>query len=154
MRFHSISSDDTPMSKEFSFDVRVGFGDCDPAGIVYFPNFYRWMDMATHAMWQSAGWPADRIEREMNLWAWPLVDCGATFKSPATFNQIITIKSRISSWANKTFRVEQKVYRIELDGTETFLLEAFEVRFLGEKIPGSFKLKAAVIPEVLKAAFA
>jgi hypothetical protein len=34
------------------------------------------------------------------------------------------------------------------------LLEAFEVRFLGEKIPGSFKLKAAVIPEVLKAAFA
>ena len=109
--------------------------------------------MATHAMWQSAGWPADRIERELGLWAWPLVECGATFKSPATYNQIITVKSSIGSWANKTFRVDQKVYRTEEDGTDTLLLEAFEVRFLGAKLPGSFKLKAAPIPEELKLAF-
>lgn len=141
------------MSKKFTFQTRIGFGDCDPAGIVYFPNFYRWMDMATHAMWQTAGWPAERIERELNLWAWPLIECGATFKSPATYNQIITIHSTIGSWANKTFRVDQQVFRTEDDGTDTFLLEAFEVRFLGAKIPGSFKLKAAIIPEQLKRAF-
>jgi 4-hydroxybenzoyl-CoA thioesterase len=141
------------MSKEFSFDVRIGFGDCDPAGIVYFPNFYRWMDMAVHEMWERAGWPAERIQQELNLWAWPLIDSGATFRSPSTFNQIITIKSTIVSWSNKTFRTEQKVVRREKDSTETFLLEGFTVRFLGEKLPDSFKLKAAVIPDNLKAIF-
>jgi YbgC/YbaW family acyl-CoA thioester hydrolase len=141
------------MSKEFSFDVRIGFGDCDPAGIVYFPNFYRWMDMAVHQMWEQVGWPAERIQNEMNLWAWPLIDSGATFRSPSTFNQIITIKSTVGSWTTKTFRTEHKVVRKEKDGTETFLLEGFSVRFIGEKLPGSFKLKAAVIPEELKAIF-
>jgi YbgC/YbaW family acyl-CoA thioester hydrolase len=141
------------MSKEFSFDVRIGFGDCDPAGIVYFPNFYRWMDMAVHQMWEQAGWPAERIQNEMNLWAWPLIDSGATFRSPSTFNQIITIKSTVGSWSTKTFRTEHKVIRKEKDGTETFLLEGFSVRFIGEKLPGSFKLKAAVIPDELKVIF-
>jgi YbgC/YbaW family acyl-CoA thioester hydrolase len=141
------------MSKEFSFDVRIGFGDCDPAGIVYFPNFYRWMDMAVHEMWEQVGWPAERIQNEMNLWAWPLIDSGATFRSPSTFNQIITIKSTVGSWTTKTFRTEHKVIRKEKDGTETFLLEGYSVRFIGEKLPGSFKLKAAVIPEELKAIF-
>ena len=27
------------MSKETVYDVKVMFGDCDPAGIVFFPNF-------------------------------------------------------------------------------------------------------------------
>jgi 4-hydroxybenzoyl-CoA thioesterase len=141
------------MSKEYSFDVRIGFGDCDPAGIVYFPNFYRWMDMAVHEMWERAGWPAERIQKELNLWAWPLIDSGATFRSPSTFNQIISIKSTIVSWTSKTFRTEHKVVRKEPDGTETFLLEGFTVRFLGEKLPDSFKLKAAIIPDHLKAIF-
>lgn len=30
--------------------VLVGFGDCDPAGIVYYPNFFRWFDEATQAL--------------------------------------------------------------------------------------------------------
>jgi 4-hydroxybenzoyl-CoA thioesterase len=149
----SASNLSNPAIKEFSFDVRIGFGDCDPAGIVYFPNFYRWTDMATHALWQSIGWPADRIEKEMNLLAWPLIECGAKFRSPATYNQILTIKSQVVEWAAKTFRLEHKVYRTEADGSVTFLLEIFEVRFMGQRLPGSYKLKAALIPEVLKAAF-
>ena len=28
-----------PMSKLITYDVDVLFGDCDPAGIVFFPNF-------------------------------------------------------------------------------------------------------------------
>jgi len=26
---------------------RIEFGDCDPAGIVFYPNFQRWMDAAS-----------------------------------------------------------------------------------------------------------
>ena len=29
------------------YRVSIEFGDCDPAGIVFFPNFSRWMDAAS-----------------------------------------------------------------------------------------------------------
>ena len=32
------------MSKTHIHRVDVHFGDCDPAGIVFFPNYSRWMD--------------------------------------------------------------------------------------------------------------
>ena len=35
------------MNPEVTYTVRVEFGDCDPAGIVWFPNFFRWIDAAS-----------------------------------------------------------------------------------------------------------
>lgn len=35
------------MAKEIIYTARVEFGDCDPAGIVWFPNFFRWIDAAS-----------------------------------------------------------------------------------------------------------
>ncbi|MEY2660956.1 MAG: hypothetical protein RLZZ123_2128, partial [Pseudomonadota bacterium] len=29
------------------YEVDVLFGDCDPAGIVFFPNFSKWMDASS-----------------------------------------------------------------------------------------------------------
>ena len=37
--------------------VEVHFGDCDPAGIVFFPNFSRWMDEASLAFFRAQGVP-------------------------------------------------------------------------------------------------
>ena len=34
----------------YSMDVLVSFGDCDPAGIVYYPNFFTWVDRCFHTM--------------------------------------------------------------------------------------------------------
>ena len=42
------------MPKTTLFTVDVHFGDCDPAGIVFFPNFSRWMDAAS----LPSSWPA------------------------------------------------------------------------------------------------
>jgi 4-hydroxybenzoyl-CoA thioesterase len=35
------------MTKTVVHQVRVEFGDCDPARIVWFPNFFRWIDAAS-----------------------------------------------------------------------------------------------------------
>ena len=34
--------------------VEIQFGDCDPAGIVYYPNYFRFFDNATAAMLSAA----------------------------------------------------------------------------------------------------
>jgi 4-hydroxybenzoyl-CoA thioesterase len=31
-------------------EVAVEWGDCDPAGIVYYPAYFRWCDQATYRL--------------------------------------------------------------------------------------------------------
>ena len=45
------------MPRTTLFTVDVHFGDCDPAGIVFFPNFSRWMDSASLAFFMACGVP-------------------------------------------------------------------------------------------------
>ena len=45
------------MSRQNVYAVNVQFGDCDPAGIVFFPNFSRWMDEASLAFFMACGVP-------------------------------------------------------------------------------------------------
>jgi hypothetical protein len=37
--------------------IVVEFGDCDPAGIVYNPQYLRWFDACTSALFANAGVP-------------------------------------------------------------------------------------------------
>ena len=45
------------MSKVVVYEVDVMFGDCDPAGIVFFPNFSKWMDTASLNVVMACGVP-------------------------------------------------------------------------------------------------
>ena len=45
--------------------IRVEFGDCDPAQIVFFANYFRWFDQCTTALFRAAGLPLrDRMEKK------------------------------------------------------------------------------------------
>lgn len=59
----------------------VEWGDCDAAGIVFYPNYFRWMDAAFHAMCRDLGFHQNDLPG--GLFATPLVDAGATFHAPA-----------------------------------------------------------------------
>ena len=45
------------MNKTIVYEAAVHFGDCDPAGIVFFPNFSRWMDAASLHFFMQCGVP-------------------------------------------------------------------------------------------------
>ena len=44
-----------PMPLESTHDVTVEWGDCDPAGIVYYPAYFKWFDQATYRLFLAAG---------------------------------------------------------------------------------------------------
>ncbi|MFP5407226.1 MAG: acyl-CoA thioesterase, partial [Gammaproteobacteria bacterium] len=129
--------------------VLIGFGDCDPAGIVYYPNFFRWFDDATHSMFLALGQSHDRARREQGWIVWPLVDAGASFRSPARYNQVIEIHSTIDRWTRKTFRIAHRALR-----GDTVLVEGWEVRFIGEPHPDDpERLRAVTLPDSLRELF-
>ena len=45
--------------------LRIEWGDCDPAGIVFFPNYSRWMDAASHHFFVRCGLPPWRAMAEL-----------------------------------------------------------------------------------------
>ena len=46
------------MSKAHVTRFTVEFGDCDPAGIVFYPNYLRWMDAASLHFFRAMGVPS------------------------------------------------------------------------------------------------
>jgi acyl-CoA thioesterase FadM len=63
------------------FPSEVYWGDCDPAGIIFYPTYFRWMDAATWAFMASVGYSPKRM-REEHL-SMPLIGAECKFVAPA-----------------------------------------------------------------------
>lgn len=120
--------------KEVTYTVRVEFGDCDPAGIVWFPNFFRWIDAASRHFFIECGVPPWReTEKTMGVIGTPLVDTHVKFVRTASYGDTLQVTTRISEWRGKSFVQSYVVRR-----GETVILECEEVRiFAGRREDGS-----------------
>ncbi len=111
------------MSKTFIFQVPVMFGDCDPAGIVFFPNFLKWMDASSHHFFRCCGLPPFReLERSRGIMGHPLLEVQTKFFQPATYGDQLEVHTSVSEWRAKVFVHQHEVRRegvVLCSGTET-----------------------------------
>lgn len=135
-------------SKVFVHPVQLRWGECDPAGIIFYPTYFLWFDAAAWNMFAQVGYHAKRMRAE-HL-AMPLVAAGCEFKHPAEQEDRAEIRSRIARWGGKSFVVAHEVVRA--DGT--LLAQGSETRVWGRHMdgPGS-PLKGEPISDELKALF-
>ncbi len=107
----------------FTTRFQISFGDCDPAGIVFYPNFYRWFDATCHAWFRAAAGSHARLCEALGSVGVGLVDSGASFRSPATEGDVLEMALAVEAWNRKTLRLG---YR----GTvgERLVVEGFELR--------------------------
>lgn len=130
-------------SRTHVYQVNVQFGDCDPAGIVFFPNYSRWMDEASLAYFMACGVPPWReLVKTRGIVGTPLLEINTQFKKPSTYGEILHITTTVDAWAAKTFRQRHVVRRgddLICEGTET---RAFVVHD-----PDTGRLKAIPVPQ-------
>jgi 4-hydroxybenzoyl-CoA thioesterase len=104
--------------------VEIQFGDCDPAGIVYYPNYFRFFDNATAAMLSAAFAMHKRNWLDhYGILGIPMVDTGARFIKPSSFGDVVEIRSEITELGRSSFGVKHTLLR---DGETT--IEAHEKR--------------------------
>ena len=119
------------MSFSHTTELRVEFGDCDPAGIVFYPNFFRWMDAATWRFFDASGAPSWRdASSRGGVPGAPLVDASAHFERPANFGDTIAIDTSIAEWRGRSFVLRHVIRR-----GETVLAEGREVRVFARRHP-------------------
>ena len=130
------------------FACQVHWGDCDPAGMIFYPTYFRWVDAASWALFESVGLGPPWMKREHM--AMPLVSAQCEFLAPAVHGDRCEIRSRIARFGGKSFTVEHDIVRA--DGTP--LAKAQETRVWGRYVGGpGTPLKGETIPEELKARF-
>ena len=54
--------------------IAIEWGDCDPAGIVYFPRYFEWFDGCTAALFESVGLPKQTLISRFGILGIPVVD--------------------------------------------------------------------------------
>jgi len=92
--------------------VTVQFGDCDPAGIVFYPNFSRWMDQSSLAFFMACGLPPWReLVKTRGIIGTPLLEIHTRFVKTATYGEAIEVHTSIEAWQAKTFRQRHVVRR-------------------------------------------
>src|SRR5438445_12184373 len=92
---------------------QVHWGDCDPAGIIFYPTYFRWMDAATWALMEAAGYGAKRMRAEQL--AMPLVSAECQFLAPAEHGDRCEVRARIARFGGKSVVVAHDALRA--DGT-------------------------------------
>jgi YbgC/YbaW family acyl-CoA thioester hydrolase len=117
----------------------VEWGDYDEAGIVFYPNYFYWLDCTFQRFLRSCG-----LGQRQNLGDFgavtPLVDVSLKFRSPVRYDDTIRIEVDIPEWEARRFRV---LYRI-LSG-ERLIAEGYEHRAWAVVEAGA--LKSAAVPE-------
>jgi 4-hydroxybenzoyl-CoA thioesterase len=132
------------------YRLTVEFGDCDPANIVFYPNYYRWFDAATHHLCKAVGLDWVSLRDQYGVVGLPLVETGASYRQPASYGDHLEIESRVVECGSKTLRLQHLVRR-----GDTLLVDGFEVRVLGARHPDDpQRLRALVIPEAIRDALA
>lgn len=84
--------------------VNVEFGDCDPSGIAFHPNFFAWFDAGSLHFFRAAGMPPWRETAEtMGIIGTPIVSTTCDFKLPCRYGDVVEVHTSIVEWREKSF---------------------------------------------------
>ena len=116
-----------------SCEIVITFGDCDPAGIVFYPNFYRFIDRTFHD-WLRQWGSHNKLAESVDSLALGLIDCGASFHHVVRDGDVLQVNLFITEWRRKTFKVEYEAYV-----NDVLCLTAYEVRGLFQIVEDKIK---------------
>jgi 4-hydroxybenzoyl-CoA thioesterase len=131
--------------------VRVQWGDCDPAGIVFYPRYFEWFDASTILLFEKAtGLTKIKMLEKYGGAGLALLEARAVFKVASQYGDDISIETRITEFRRSTFFVHHSVTK-----GDTLALEGFETRLWTVRDPANGnRLKSGTMPPEIIAAFA
>jgi 4-hydroxybenzoyl-CoA thioesterase len=131
--------------------VRIEWGDCDPAGIVFYPRYFEMFETCIATLFERAtGMTKYQMLQAYAFSGYPVVQARAQFLAPAKYGDDVVAETSISEFRRSSFDVQHKVFN-----GENLAVEGFETRvWVGRDAEAGGRLKAVPIPEELIARFA
>ncbi|HEX3703633.1 MAG TPA: thioesterase family protein [Vicinamibacterales bacterium] len=108
------------MSSFHRLDLRVMWPDTDPAGIVWFGVFCRYMENAEEELFRALGSDRTRILRELGIYM-PRTSLQCGFRSPAKLGDEISVGVGIAAMTERRIHY---AFEIRERGTDRRILDA------------------------------
>jgi len=125
--------------------VRIEWGDCDPAGIVYYPRYFAIFDACTCALIERAlGMTKHEYLKAYDFGGHPLVSTRSRFLIPTRFGDDVTIETTVTELRRSSFDVQHRLFKhgaLAVEGLET------RVWVQGDAVKGT--MKAAPLPQAV-----
>jgi YbgC/YbaW family acyl-CoA thioester hydrolase len=88
--------------------LQTYWSDTDAAGIVYFPNFFRFVEHAEEELFRSAGKGLPQLLQEHEIWM-PRVEAFSKFSKPIPLGGAIRVRLQPQIQGEKTIRYNFEV---------------------------------------------
>ena len=129
--------------------IRVQWGDCDPAGIVFYPRYFEWFDACSILLFEKAtGMIKKKMLETYSGAGLVLLEARAVFKIASHYGEDLEIETGVTEFRRSSFFVHHKV-----TNAGALALEGFETRLWTVRDPeDGDKIKSAPIPAEIRAA--
>jgi 4-hydroxybenzoyl-CoA thioesterase len=130
-------------------NVRIEWGDCDPAGIVFYPRYFEIFDASTSALFERAlGMTKLQLLKTFNFAGYPLARTRARFVRPTRYGDDVTVETTVN-FSHASFDIE---HRLSLNGLTCVECAETRVWVVHDSAdPGRYK--SHPIPEAVRAKF-
>jgi 4-hydroxybenzoyl-CoA thioesterase len=128
--------------------LRIEWGDCDPAGIVFYPRYFAMFDTSTaYLMERAAGMSKFDYLKHYKFVGHPIVETRAIFRVPTRFGDEVSIETAVVACGRSSIKIEHR-----LSKAGVLAVEGFETRvFVAHDPDDPEKLKSQPIPPDLAA---
>ena len=104
--------------------TRIEWGDCDPAGIIFYARYFEIFDTSTTVLIERAlGMKKIEYLKAYDFLGHPLVETRAKFRAPTRFGDEVAIESVLTACGTSSFKIEHR-----LSYGNTLAVEGFETR--------------------------
>jgi 4-hydroxybenzoyl-CoA thioesterase len=101
--------------------LRIEWGQCDPAGIVFYPQYLIIFDTSTGWLFERTGLTPSAMRKKYGIVGMPIIEVGARFVVPCRFDDEVVVESEIGEWGRSSFTVRHRILKggeLALDGFE------------------------------------
>jgi 4-hydroxybenzoyl-CoA thioesterase len=103
--------------------VRIEWGDCDPAGIVFYPRYFAMFNHSTELLIEGAlGVKKITLNKQHGLGGFPAVATEARFLLPTRYGDDVEIESAFTRIGRSSFAIRHKLTlagALAVEGNET-----------------------------------
>lgn len=101
--------------KPFEFPIRVYYEDTDAQGVVYYANYFRFMERARTEWLGSLGVNMVRLQDEERR-IFVVAEVNTKFHAPARLRDDLVVTAGLADMTRVTFDIEQKIFKDNTDG--------------------------------------
>jgi 4-hydroxybenzoyl-CoA thioesterase len=99
--------------------VTIEWGDCDSAGIVFYPRYFAMFDWSTAVLFAHAlGMRMADVIRRWGIVGIPMVDTRGKFLVPSSYGDEVVIESGVEKFGRSSFDVHHRLLKGEVLGAE------------------------------------